>query len=112
MQRKKTADEIERLLKEMRGGEWAPRYILQPRIIDELIRFIRALRVKVDGDDHPAQVKRYVALLDLHLTKANMERHKNNVAFLQHVVNALQDIQDIVEWYFRNKSSLKEEKEV
>lgn len=107
----KVANEIDQLLSEIRGGEWTPRYLIPPRVIDELIKFIRNLRKKIEAEQLPAQIKRYVALLDLHITRANMARHRNNIDFLQHVTNALLDVQDIVEWYYRNKnkSSLKEE---
>lgn len=107
----KVAREIDDLLSEVRGGEWLPRYLIPPRIVDELIKFIRNLRNKIEADELPQQVKRYVALLDLHITRANMARQRDNIDFLQHVTNALLDVQDIVEWYYRNrnKDSLKEE---
>ncbi len=108
---KKVANEIDQLLSEIRGGEWKPRYLIQPRIVDELIRFIRNLRKRIKAEQLPPQIKRYIALLDLNITRANMARMRDNIDFLQHVTNALLDVQDIVEWYYRNrnKDSLKEE---
>ena len=110
---KRIANEIDQLLTEIRGGEWVPRYLIPPRIVDELAKFIRNLRNRIEADQLPQQIKRNVALLDLHLTRANMARHRDNIDFLQHVTNALLDVQNIVEWYYRNrnKDSLKEEKQ-
>jgi hypothetical protein len=107
---KKVANQIDQLLSEIRGGEWAPRGLIPPRILDELMRFMRVLRTRIESDEeYPQQMKRYIALLDLHISRANVARRKDNVAFLQHLTNALIDVQDIVEWYYRNKNSLKEE---
>jgi len=106
---KKVANQIDSLLSDIRGGEWTPRFLLPAQVVDELIKFMRKLRTKIEADELPQQIKRYVALLDLHITRANMARHRDNVAFLQHLTNSLLDIQDIVEWYYRNKNSLKEE---
>jgi len=101
------AENLDKLFKDMKGGEWQPLYLFKPATVRELFLIVSDLQEELSVLDYPA-IKKFQALLELHVTKAHLYKNRNQVEFVLNVTNAILNVNDILDWLYKNRKSHKE----